>query len=390
MITLQSTRGRAAGDALRVLVQLVTTDDLEHSRRRLAAVPPAQITALVDVARAHGVEAWLAACAPARDGAWAEFATQRPRFLGARARATAEAEEIGRALDADDCPWAVLKGLTIARSYPRPDLRHALDLDVLVPPQRFEGVVDMLTSAGYRLLDRNWPVLAARMPGQLRLQSRTGVLIDLHWHLLNQPELRDAFQLPTGELLQRAAPLPGIRLRALAPPDRLIHTALHAALAGGNRLLWLADVDRMACDGAISWPAVTATADAARAGLPVAVTLQRARRTLGTPIAHGVLAELGAGRTWRILQCGVDARRPLRPDPARPGVARAFARSAGLTGRRSQLALARRGLAWLRSGAPRSPQSAPWLDAANATSALHPVPDDSARAAYFAAVGGAK
>jgi hypothetical protein len=365
------------------------TDDLQEARRELALVAAADVAALIGAARQHGLEAWLAACAPALDGPWAELAAQRPRFLAARARTLAEARSLGRRLDGAGCPWAVLKGLAISQTaYPRPDLRHGVDLDVLVPPARFEDVVDDLVGAGYQMVDVNWPLLAEHFPSELRLRAPNGILIDLHWHLLNGPDNRRTFRFDTNELLERSVPLDPGGLRVLRPADQLVHTALHATLAGGDRLLWLVDLDRLARRTGPDWDEVIAAAAASRAGLPVAVAFRRARLVLGTPIPEAGLRRLAGARTWLALQDLVDSRSLLRCDPGRPGIARALARSARQGSSRSHLRLAGHGLAWLASGAPRSRRTARWLDPDSGASALHPVPDAPARAAYFTAVAG--
>jgi Uncharacterised nucleotidyltransferase len=371
---------------------MVRTDDLTRTRDELTGLAPDDVARLVAVARAHGVEAWLAACAPAADGPWAELGAQRVRFIAARARLSARARVLGSQLDAVAAPWAMLKGLSISRSaYPRPDLRHAVDLDVLVPPARFASLVAHLTRLDYRLLDVNWPVLARQAPGQLRLRSADGVLIDLHWHLLNQPRLRAEFWLPTDDLLGRSRRASDVGdLRVLAPVDQLLHVGLHAALSGGNRLIWLVDIDRtIRAEPELAWDAVVTAARIARAGPAMGLVLSRCRRVLGTPVPDQVVRDLGR-RPGRFLGAGlVDGRGLLSADPGRPGLSRALARASRSGSLRSNAALVRHGLAWLHERGPGRGRRRGWLDPADPTSALYRADDLVARDAYFSGVAAA-
>lgn len=383
-----SRRSAADKRILDTLTRVVATDDLNRTRCDLGTVPGEDVMPLTLAARAHGVEAWLAACAPRHDGAWSELAAQRPRFLAARARANEAARALGARLDSAGCSWAVLKGLPIAQTaYPRPDLRYAVDLDILISPQRFEEVVADLVADGYQLLDVNWPLLSDHIPGQLRLRSPNGTLVDLHWHLLNQPRARQRFDLSTAALLARAVRVAGTQLRTLAPVDQLLHTALHACLAGANRLLWLVDVDRLTRAPDLDWDAVEAAAARSRTALPLAVVLRRVQAILGLPPGPAAPRErLILRHPWLLLQRFVDAPSVLCLDPSRPSIAAAFARSTGTGDWPSQRTLARHGMDWLRSGAPRLRRHGAWLDPTSPFSALHPVSDDAARRAYFSRV----
>src|SRR5262249_5413405 len=137
-----------------------------------------------------------------------------------------------------DCAWLVLKGPALAHSvYPRPDLRQGVDLDVLVPPARFGDVLVALEAAGFTLLDRNWPLVAARVPGELRIRAPQGVLVDLHWAVLDDPALHRPFRLPVPGLLERARWLDRAGCCALSAVDQLVHLGVHGALSGANRLV---------------------------------------------------------------------------------------------------------------------------------------------------------
>lgn len=354
----------------------------------LAGWSPSRAAALIALARAHGVEAWLAGRAPLATPAWAELAAQRPRFLAAQARTLAAVRDFGRLLDGSGSGigWLVLKGPALAHSvYPRPDLRHYVDLDLLVAPADFAAVLGLLDGAGYQPVDRNWPLLERYRPGELRLSSPRGVLLDLHWSIFNDPVRRANFAAPTDGLLAGRRLLEPAGFPALSATDQLVHVALHAALSGANRLGWLLDV-HLATGPDTDWPAVLAAADQIGAGPSLALVFGRAAGLLGTTVPAEVLARLAGGRGWLAVSRAVDALSPIQPEPTRPSLARSVARSARATGAASVRELGRHAWQWLRSGAGRNYVRPDWLLPDSPSSALRDVPDPAARARYLQAV----
>ena len=274
---------------------------------------------------------------------------------------------------------------TGVRLYPRPDLRYSVDLDILVPAARFAEVLDRLDHDGFELVDRNWPLIERLVPGQLRVRSPRGVLVDLHWAILNNPSLRATFRLPTVDLLVRRAWLEAPAIPVLDHVDQLVHLGLHGALSGGTRLLWLLDADRAARLVA-DWVPVIEAAHRSGAHVALAVVLQRARTLWATPVPQEALTSLAGGRLWLAATRAIDSRVDAGRTPDRPSMARAWARSARPSGLLTLGEFAAHGLAWLRSGRPTTRVDGPIIDSANPQSALHPVPNDAARSRYFAAV----
>lgn len=376
-------RRENGSSARRRLARLLGAGDAAAARVELATLDPAAVATLVGVARAHGVEAWLARWAPSSVGAWAPLAEQRVRFAAASVRRLGTLRGLDEILSGLSCPWAVLKGRAVAEDvYPRPDMRSSVDVDVLVPPARLGEVLIALESSGFVLLDRNWPFLADAVAGELRVRAPDDELVDLHWHLVSSPQRRRWLHLPTDELLDRRRWLPS-QVPALHPIDQLLHLVVHAASSGGNRLQWLLDIE-LSARRVADWPAVLAASRAAGLTGPLALMLERTQRALGTP-PHPAAAGLG----WRALCRAIDRISPLRPDPDDPALARSFARSARESGRASVAEFARHGAAWLRAGAQRTRDWGPMADPANPGSGLHVVDDDAARARYLATVAAA-
>lgn len=125
----------------------------------------------------------------------------------------------------------MLKGAIIAAwLYPDPAQRPYRDLDVLVAPHARRDVVAALEQIGYRsLIDES--MLATSSPEEQPLAGPHGVGIDLHVALkgvrLNPQrawEILDRNSEPCDWF--------GFEVRALAPPARAMHLALHVAQRG--------------------------------------------------------------------------------------------------------------------------------------------------------------
>jgi hypothetical protein len=376
----RAVRGRSAGE-----LDLLAASLAEPDRMEFASLAPDRIEPLINVARSHGVEAWLAGTAPSAEGGWALLAEQRLRFIAARARARSALEHFGEIVDGVGCAWVAVKGQAVAEDlYPHPHLRHAVDIDTLVDPAGFEDVLRCLEDSGWRLLDQNWPLLERTRPGQLRLLSGSGSLIDLHWNLMNDPRLRRDFPMPTKQLLERGRRLPS-GLPALDPIDQLVHLAVHGALSGGNKLLWLADVG-FAARSVEDWSAVVGRAARAGAVPPLDLMLLRAHRWLGTPVRQKFRPEsVRAEPLWQRACRMVDAASPLDSNPALPSLGRSFARSARGTVGRSSVELVRHGAAYAR-GVGRRDGASPLTDINNRASPLFVVDDAPARRRYLASV----
>jgi len=370
---------------------MVATQPFLAGARQLEDLDPALIPELIQVARAHGLEAWLAAVAPLEaDPAWRELAEQRPRFLAAQSRLILTLREIGALLTADGHAWCVLKGPSLAYGYyPRPDLRHSVDLDLLIDPRDLGPVLELLQKHGYQLNDRNWPMIEALMPGELSLLSPRGFVIDLHWSVMNDPRLRRAVHLPTARLLSSRRPLPVSGVVTLGPAEQLVHVGLHAATSGANKLQWLLDVHQVART-ITDWDAVVELARESGTGLILGSVIRRAGGQWPSPIAEDDLRRLGGGPAWRALDAAVAHRSPLAADPSRPSVARSWSRSIRANSIGSVREFVTHGAAWVRAGRPDERQRHLITDPHDRRSVLHSVADDAAQNRYLAQVASVK
>lgn len=283
-----------------------------------------EVEHVLDVADAHRVTPALARVAPGIAGAPAALAAElhdvRTERVLRHLTTLADLRTLGEALDGAGVAWVVVKGpVAAAASWPAPDMRDYLDLDVVVDPARLPEVLDVLDDVGARQLDLNWGLIRRQMRAELSFVLPHGTVLDLHWHPVNDARLRGALRWDVGALLarRRSVTVGSLSVPTLDAADTAVHMAYHAVHSGGYRLLWLADV---AYALAAADPAeVVGRATEARLGLMLAVGADRAARVLGAdlPGLAGVLSgpDLPDG-AWRRALAAVDRRRAV---PA-PGV----------------------------------------------------------------------
>jgi Uncharacterised nucleotidyltransferase len=306
---------RALGTALVVC----TADRPTETRRRvLEQFRDDELAQLAQHAAWHRVVPFLAAAVRASgvtvsEEAAASLARTHATRTAAHLRVLADLDRVRASLSAAAVPFLVVKGPVLSEHlYPSPDLRTYEDLDLLIPPGSFQRAVDALRSGGSLLLDRNWALTRADTRGQLHFQLPMGTLADVHWHLLNRENVRDGFAIRTDDLFERSRDVDvgGRSVPTLDAVDTLLHVALHAALSGGDRLIWLKDIERALVVDQPPWDDVIERARAWRSGRSVAITLNRARRSLGAPVPEDVLDTLFASRLWSGLSDRIDHRSP--------------------------------------------------------------------------------
>lgn len=277
---------------------------------------------LADAARHHGVAGLL--CRRLRAGGRleeldpADVAALERRFAGQVARGALQWSEIRRvipALRSAGIPLRVLKGAVLALTvYEDPADRPMDDLDLLVPPERTDAAVAVLSGLGYerREIPSLRPGYARRM---LKEENYAGpppanLLVELHWGLVAGPGSRyrpdmEWFWAPAGGAGARAegdaASLPAEVL--LPPTQHLLYLAVHQRLqhfALQRRLIWLLDIDRLVRAGAdpaatIDWDELIDRAIRFRWAAAAAAALRDAVGVLATPVPAGVLRRLDEG-----------------------------------------------------------------------------------------------
>jgi hypothetical protein len=294
---------------------------------------------------------------------------------------------VREALD-DEVPWLVVKGPVLdSVLYARPRMRAYRDLDVLVHPYDLERAIMLLEGAGYRMVDRNWSLMLRSMAGEVHLEREGSAPVDLHWSLLFNETLRRTFPFDVADMFRRSrtVTVSGGPVRTLDDVDTLVYLAVHGAIEGGDRLVWLKDLD-MAIRQQPSWDAVCERATEYRAELPVATMLDRAARTLDAPVPGEVVAAL-APRGWRAATAAADRAFPAAASGGFGNPSTLLARSA----RADVAATTREVLHGVRQRASRLAQGRlrrldVRFDADNQGSLLFSAGGDVDRETYFARV----
>lgn len=262
---------------------------------------------LLEIAEIHGVvplvRRRLAAFAGGGEAAAGDLDPTTALATATHLRALGDLASVGDALRRPEVRWVIMKGPASSElMWARPEDREYTDLDVLVSPLDLEPALDALTGSGFELLERNWDLLLDRRRGQIHLRAPHGTLVDLHWDLIAEGDLRDLFRIDTGAMLDRSteARIGSTPVRVFEPIDRLLHLALHACLSGAHRLIWLMDVEAACAAPEIHWDALVERAHAASIGPLVGLVLRRTNSVLDTTAAPlDVIRALESNRSWR-------------------------------------------------------------------------------------------
>ena len=215
-------------------------------------------------------------------------------------------------------PWLVVKGpVLVELGYGDPGARLYEDLDLLVAPRDLASALHLIEAAGGRVTDINWPMMAELHRAEIPMMLPSGMLGDLHWHLLVTPGARARFTISVDELLERrrSVRIGDAEVASLDVIDGLLYLCLHGSMSGGHQLVWLKDLDQMLVAEPPEWDELVLRARRYGADLVAAVQLNRARKVLGAPVPEEVVEALAGKATWRRLW----ERRDSRVGPARWG-----------------------------------------------------------------------
>lgn len=234
--------------------------------------------------------------------------------MGHHLRALADLRSLEAVLSEREVPWLLVKGPVLSEVvYERPDLRVYNDLDVVIARPAFSEAIDALEGSGFDLLDRNWDLIRRERRAQLHLSLRLGTVADVHHHLLNRAAVRHSLSLPMRDLFERATSVTvgDVQVRTLDPEDTLLHLCVHAGLSGGDRLLWMKDIEQTLRHQPPDWGEVVHRALSWRAGPLVAVVLRRARSETHVSVPRDVIETLFASRSRAAVSTGVDRVWPV-------------------------------------------------------------------------------
>jgi len=160
-------------------------------------------------------------------------------------RAIGEALRLRAALQKAGIPFLVIKGLPLAMlSYGTATIKNSIDLDLLVKPADVVRTAALLVELGYKTM-RPWRPLDADEFARWSAVAKEAWMVsdrgqvDLHWNLLDQPDLLAA--LDPWEDTREVDLLPGHSLPTMGDAAHLAYIAAHGAMSGWSRLKWIAD-----------------------------------------------------------------------------------------------------------------------------------------------------
>lgn len=364
---------------VRLLVEAVRAGGIQDVAAASALLTHVSPDMVLGLARFHGVSGLVLTPFRAIEGAPAELIRalrdDYDRGVERHLRVLWEMSRLRTVLEPTGARWAVIKGpVAVERLYRGPGERSYQDLDLLVEPARFERVLAALAADGSEVLDRNWTLLRSDLLGEVHLQLPAGTPLDLHWNLINMN--RGRMRVDSPEILGRTITIDasGVALPTLGPEDTIVHLALHAALSGGDKLLWLKDVERAATLLEPRWDLVVERARRWGVAAPTGLILSRAAEVLGAPIPADVPAALIGPRARRLI------RRIERVSPWELSVGRLTA-ATHVVSRTSSLGFLGAAVWFARRAAKRLDPREP-----RASSVFTSRGDEHDRSAYFADV----
>lgn len=242
-------------------------------------------------ARLRSTPVWRELPEPVRQALADDFQTHSLRTYLMQAELAA----IVDALAAVDVPVMVLKGAALGPLvYGSPAERPIGDLDLLIPASRLERARAALERRGYHASGLYWLTrwqqrYRAELPMVCQAPDRQGMLVELHWSLVELPYYIET--IPMDEIWQAAQPaadLPGAFTPD--PATLLLHSCAHWALHHSQEhpLRWLLDIDRLVRWDRLQWDIALEQAARWRLQRALRTLVQQAEEELGTPVPPAI------------------------------------------------------------------------------------------------------
>ncbi len=202
-------------------------------------------------------------------------------------------------------PMLVFKGPTLAiDAYRDLSLRECGDLDMLIRPEDFPRVREILTSNGFACL---WDQVASERKRQLFACEfqREGIELDMHWDLA--PRWHN-YSVDFDLLWESGHPFDSNChfARKLRPEDAIEVLCMHGTRHWWERLRWICDIAELVNSGSITdWKRVEAQATEARCHLSVWLGLWLAGDVLGANLPPEIQSELDRSHVVKRLAAQV-------------------------------------------------------------------------------------
>jgi hypothetical protein len=319
---------------------------------------PQELRGLGMAAGYHGIPAYVHA---ATDGLPVVPADERAHLGDVRRqvvlrhlRTVSDLRHLDGVLTAAGIPWLVVKGPTLAEPvHGAAELRYYGDLDLLVPGRHLADAMAALETAGSEVLDRNWTLIGAEMKGEVHLLLPSGTHLDLHWHLFNEPDRRAMFPVTVEELFVRSrhVSVNGAPVRTLSLPDTVVYVSMHMLHSGGDRLIWLKDVERLLAQPDLDPVQVAGCAKAWRGELVLTSALRRVELSFGAlPHIRAFRDVCPPARSWSAAASWAWRRSPAEREDGSASLGRIVSRSVRPTQTDSFRELTRRIIQNVRGG----------------------------------------
>ena len=132
-------------------------------------------------------------------------------------------DQILTLLEQAEIPAAILKGSSVSRYYPQPDLRVLGDVDILIPIERVDQVKDMLLQMGYAFHESDHEFHLGF--------TRNGAYVEIHYDVTVLPDCKggEYTALETKHFLDQVdtASVSGHRFPVLTEPHQALCLLLH-------------------------------------------------------------------------------------------------------------------------------------------------------------------
>jgi Uncharacterised nucleotidyltransferase len=164
---------------------------------------------------------------------------------------TAETLRLQSTFEEANIPALALKGVALAQlAYGSLGIKHARDIDFLVPANKVVAALELLERHGYEpsspthsLTEKQQKILL-RYGREIELLHRSRkVQLELHWHAAANSLLLQG--VDANSVAQSVGLGNGVSVRTLAPDDLFAYLCVHGARHAWSRLKWLADVNAL-------------------------------------------------------------------------------------------------------------------------------------------------
>lgn len=246
------------------------------------------------------LNAFRSRAAGAFDPTIAQAVTAPLRTLAQQARLwDMERDRVLALLAREGLSPVVLKGAALRLTTYRDAVERPVgDLDLLVPADQMERVVDRLVAAGYRMPEPAVIEGFREHHFHLPLRHPNGFEAELHWALT--PAV-STHHLDEREFIARAVTVEagGIVARVPCAEHMILHLSSQNTEDHFSKLRRLVDLDRLIAAHDVAWDTVVREAVQGGLAAPVALSLQLAHHLLATPIPADLMQRLGVGRAAR-------------------------------------------------------------------------------------------